>query len=156
MRLDGLSQQWRRPHFRQIWTDLWTIFERIRSFVCIENVLDLWFQVLKNGSKNTSVTFIFLFSVSLQGRCFCFLLQGKSRFGSIISPFDDEVSLCEACTICAVWWKHYTGMTDECLKSRFSSRSLFIQWENATLPTRFGAWQIVSRSIQQKHDQILV
>ncbi len=36
----------------QIWTDLWTIFERNKPFVYIEKVLDLWIQLLKNGGKN--------------------------------------------------------------------------------------------------------
>ena len=38
--------------------DLWTIFERNRSFVYIDKV-----QLMKNGNKNKSVVFIFLFSV---------------------------------------------------------------------------------------------
>ncbi len=47
----------------QIKTDLWTIFERKRPFVHIEKVLDLWVQLMKNGSKNKSVPFIILVSV---------------------------------------------------------------------------------------------
>ncbi len=47
----------------QILTYLWTIFERNRSFVCIEKVLDLWVQLMKNGGKNKSVVFIILFIV---------------------------------------------------------------------------------------------
>ncbi len=34
-----------------------------RPFVYIEKVLDLWVQLMKNGGKNKSVAFIFLFSV---------------------------------------------------------------------------------------------
>ncbi len=34
-----------------------------RPFVFIEKVLDLWFQLMKNGGKNKSVAFIILFSV---------------------------------------------------------------------------------------------
>ncbi len=48
---------------RQIYTDLWTIFERNRPFVYIEKVSDLWVQLMKNGGKNKSVAFIILFSV---------------------------------------------------------------------------------------------
>ncbi len=39
-----------------------TIFEINRPFVYIENVLDLWVQLVKNGGKNKSVVFIILFS----------------------------------------------------------------------------------------------
>ena len=38
---------------------LTTIFERNRPFVYIEKVLDLCVQLMKNGSKNKSVVFIF-------------------------------------------------------------------------------------------------
>ncbi len=51
----------------QIYTDLWTIFDRNRPFVYIEKFLDLWVQLMKNGensvNKNNSVAFIILFSV---------------------------------------------------------------------------------------------
>ncbi len=43
-------------------TDLGTIFERNMPFADIEKVLDLLFQLMKNGAK-TSVSFIILFSV---------------------------------------------------------------------------------------------
>ncbi len=36
----------------QIYTDLWTIFEKNRPFVYIEKVLDLWVQLMKKGGKN--------------------------------------------------------------------------------------------------------
>ncbi len=70
---DGREVRWwfRKPV--SIWCDqhlpsplhrvLWTIFERNRPFVYIEKVLDLWVQLMKNGGKNKSVAFIFLFSV---------------------------------------------------------------------------------------------
>ncbi len=32
-------------------TDLWTIFERNRPFVYIENFLDLWAQLMKTEGK---------------------------------------------------------------------------------------------------------
>ncbi len=47
----------------QIYTDLWTIFERNMPFVYIDKVLDLWVQLMKNGGKNKSVEFIILFSI---------------------------------------------------------------------------------------------
>ncbi len=47
----------------QIYTDLWTIFERNRPFVYIEKVLDLWVQLMKNGGRNKSIAFIILVSV---------------------------------------------------------------------------------------------
>lgn len=51
-------------------TGLWTIFERNGSFVCkTKKVLDLWIQLMKDGSKNQSVAFLFLFSV-------CSLMSG--------------------------------------------------------------------------------
>ena len=48
--------------------DRWAILERNGSFVYIEKVLDLWVQLMKNGSKNKSVAFIFLFSVEWHNR----------------------------------------------------------------------------------------
>lgn len=63
---------------------------------------------------------------------------------------------CEAYTILLYDENVTYGMTDERLKSHFSLQSSFIQRENATLLTRFGARQIVSRSLQQKHYLILV
>ncbi len=44
----------------QIYTDLWTIFERNRPFVYIEKVLDLWVQLVKNGGKNNSCVYNFV------------------------------------------------------------------------------------------------
>ncbi len=39
------------------------IFDTNRPFVYIENVFDLWVQLIKNGGKNKSIAFIILFSV---------------------------------------------------------------------------------------------
>ncbi len=36
-----------------------------KSFVCIEKVLDLWVQLMKNGGKNSSVAIIILVSVNM-------------------------------------------------------------------------------------------
>ncbi len=55
---------WLSRSLTQIYTDLWTIFERNRPFVYIEQVLDLSSAREKWG-KNKSVEFIILFSVCI-------------------------------------------------------------------------------------------
>ncbi len=42
---------WLSHSLTQIYTDLWTIFERNSPFVYIEKALDLWVQLMKNGGK---------------------------------------------------------------------------------------------------------
>lgn len=59
---------------------------------------------------------------------------------------------CEGYTILLYDGNITHGMTDEHLKSHFSLRSSFIQRE----ATQVGARQIVSCSLRQKHNQILV
>ncbi len=50
---------WLSRSLTQIYTDLWTIFERNRPFMYVEKVFNLWVQLMKNGSK----MLIILFSV---------------------------------------------------------------------------------------------
>lgn len=63
---------------------------------------------------------------------------------------------CEGYTILLYDGNITHGITDERLKSHFSLRSSFIQRENMALSTQVGAQQIVSCSLRQKHNQILV
>jgi hypothetical protein len=44
-------------------TNLCPTFERNKLFVCMENVWDLLFQLIKNGTNTLHVAFLFLFSV---------------------------------------------------------------------------------------------
>lgn len=55
-----LLQRWLSLLWGQIFLSLWYLRE-IGTFVYRENVLDAWVQFVKNGSKNKSIAFIFLF-----------------------------------------------------------------------------------------------
>ncbi len=71
----------------QIYTDLWTTFERNRPFVYIEKVLDLWVQLMKNGAK-TKVLRLSFCSVYNTYQILFTYAKALQRCRSLMSTFE--------------------------------------------------------------------
>lgn len=80
----------------EIQTDLWTIFERNGPFVYIEEVLELWAKLIKNGRKSKSVAFVFCDGNESILKAFNFLTVihwGSHWFFSLMAAFKTPTTL---------------------------------------------------------------